>query len=152
VPLAAVDDRSLPVQPDGAADEEPAPVRAAIESAELFTAVVPEPTTDLAAAPRQEPPPASESAEAKPRRRRRRASPRRSDAEETAEAASAPASGETALENGGATAEPATPQDITERPRNGAQPDMPSAAVVDADRRAGPPRRGWWNRFVRKEG
>jgi ribonuclease E len=152
VPLAAVDDRSLSVQPDGGADEEPAPVRAAIESAELFTAVVPEPTTDLAAAPRKEPPPASESAESKPRRRRRRASPKRSEAEETAEAASAPASGETALENGGATAEPATPQDITERPRNGAQPDMPSAAVVDADRRAGPPRRGWWNRFVRKEG
>jgi ribonuclease E len=152
-PLAAADDRALSVQPHGGADEEPAAVRAAIESAEPFTAVALEPTTDLAAAPRKEPPPASENAESKPRRRRRRASPKRTEAEEeTAGAASALASGQAALENGGARAEPATPEDMTERTQSGAQPDVPSAAVVDADRRSDPPRRGWWNRFVRKEG
>jgi ribonuclease E len=163
--VAAADRPPLAARPVGGADGGPT-LEADIDSVEQLAATALEPTTDwaggLAAATSDlalaevatELTPAKE-AEARPRRRRRRTSPKRTEIEEIAGTVLALTGSQTSLENGAATVEPATrgsiPEDTAEQPLEHAGPDMPAAAVVDADRHSGPPRRGWWSRFVRKE-
>jgi ribonuclease E len=160
-------------QPNGAATAELSEA-AAPPPAPAEPEMAPEVAADAPAAEAvAEPAPAVE--ERKPRRPRRRTGTRRAaareDAEPVAEAPApngagedlpAPAAAEAAPELPAAAAAPADAGEVAGEPASREEPDaaaadaaegeaeVPAAAVVDREPPAAP-RRGWWNRFVRKD-